>query len=389
MKYFCFFALLFLSNWAVAQNFIYKKDDTHIYGQIIDIDADKIKYITGDDAVHSERFRIKPSDVVLIFNKYGDFICFNKGSGLQTKPVLDIFIHKGQTVRNNDLVFDKTGAVTVARYIDEKGDSIIIAKGGKEAHLAKSSLVVVIKKDGSHNLYVTPNNVVPYLQSYESEDKKAQLDQMLKQPEEPAVTKVATAPKILLAQAQLPAHPSQGQPAAAVPSAKALSPTEMESLKNKGLEKIRTFENTLKIVSNPATPIPQSNKSIDIAMDLFIPASRIQISSLNSATKTVPVKYYLTSLQANPAHYGAVNVTFAQINYASNFLPNPDGSYDASVTIAQEFTATTDNQVAYHDVTNKTIVVKIKKVKKIESSGIVESWDVFLGDISVRETSPN
>ncbi|MES2112469.1 MAG: hypothetical protein V4577_27175 [Bacteroidota bacterium] len=389
MKYSLFlYSLILFSCCANAQNIIYQKGNKKITGQVVDIDDDKIKYITGPSRTSSPRTRLKISDLILVFNSYGDYLVFNNGAMFSKNEGTE-FMNEAGILRSNDIIVNKKGEIFTAKILSEKVDSISYGHGGQLVNDASSAIVAIIYKNGNHKLFVKPEDVILYL----TEDKKPVIASLLKKPEEPAVKAIASVaseaspvtatPKPTLAVPNKSTVPSQSETTAPVTR----PDFNAESFKRKSLVKIRDFEKDLQIIMSPETSIAKSNLTIKLANELFLSDAKIQVSSLNRPTmKPVAILTYLNSLQTNAGKYSEVKIEFAEINYTTNFSQNVDGSWSAVVTVAQKYSAIKDGVVIYSDVTNKNIVITVKKYKKTEENGYTEGWEVYLGNISVLQT---
>jgi hypothetical protein len=364
MKYFyLFISLFFLSQLAAAQNEIFLKGNIKKSGQLVDIADDKVKYITGGDRLSAPRQRLKTTDLVLVFNSYGDFLVFNNGTQFSPKEGKD-FMAETQITRNNDLVFNNKGEVFTAKILNITPDTVAAVVNGNETHIAASTLVVIIKKNGDHQLFVSSDKAILYLNGA---DLKNQINQLLKKPEEVLIVKPAPVIKPAVA-ANEPPHP------------------DTVEFKRQATKKIKDFENDIITVSDSKTSVAQANNFIEQADELFIKNAHIEVSSLNSAKKKrTTIDFYMKSLQAAAEHL-KVTVSYADVSYATNFKPNLDGTYSAVATFVQHYEAVADGKVVYQDVTNKSIEIIVKKNKIAEINGFKVSWDVYLGDISVLQT---
>ncbi|MBP6392598.1 MAG: hypothetical protein KA352_17035, partial [Flavobacteriales bacterium] len=85
-------------------------------------------------------------------------------------------------------------------------------------------------------------------------------------------------------------------------------------------------------------------------------------------------------------NYDLVKIEWADIQYASDFELQMDGSYTAVVSIQQRFTGMVDGEVYYSDVTNKNVQIKLRTYEKVQEGRTTVLWDVFLGDIGVVST---
>lgn len=99
------------------------------------------------------------------------------------------------------------------------------------------------------------------------------------------------------------------------------------------------------------------------------------------------VNYLQTDLKYNNK-YDEVDIQWADLNYASDFEQQPDGSYQAVISVQQRFVGMVDGVQTYSDVTNKNVTVTLRQYEKLTDDGFKKLWDVFLGDIGVSSTQP-
>lgn len=136
------------------------------------------------------------------------------------------------------------------------------------------------------------------------------------------------------------------------------------------------------------------DKAARQGMDLFENplTNTVQVSKLikgkaspTPSNKKV-VNYLQTDLKYNK--YDEVDIQWADLNYASDFEQQPDGSYQAVISVQQRFVGKVDGVETYSDVTNKNVTVTLRQYEKLTDDGFKKLWDVFLGDIGVSSTQP-
>ena len=134
------------------------------------------------------------------------------------------------------------------------------------------------------------------------------------------------------------------------------------------------------------------DKAARQGMDLFEDplTNTVQVSKLLKGSTTFSnkkvVNYLQTDLKYNK--YDDVDVQWADLNYASDFEQQPDGSYQAVISVQQRFVGKVDGVETYSDVTNKNVTVTLRQYEKLTDDGFKKLWDVFLGDIGVSSTQP-
>lgn len=164
---------------------------------------------------------------------------------------------------------------------------------------------------------------------------------------------------------------------------------QKEEFRLKGEQKIKQFENYFYQIGSKSTPSSISTQAIENAVMLFDRDDRtIQVSSLNKTEKPkFKVKVYLQRVKN--LNYEEIKVEWADFQYASEFQKGRDGNYHGYVIFSQRFTGIRDNQVVYEDITIKRQEIILKVYEKALQGEMTDNWDVFLGDMSVVQTSEN
>lgn len=163
-----------------------------------------------------------------------------------------------------------------------------------------------------------------------------------------------------------------------------------QQFRAKALEKTTELTNYIHTIIQNKTPREDAYRSIDQACLLFLDEKkdRVEVSSLNSPEKPkFLIREYLNKLQHHASLYDSIQMDYARVKYASHFLKGADGYYHATVTLQQIFKGYVDGKLVYTDETTKNVEIIAKKYSKETDSGTVAIWDVFLGDIGVRETT--
>lgn len=158
----------------------------------------------------------------------------------------------------------------------------------------------------------------------------------------------------------------------------------------KGLQKVKQLETFIAQIGNKNTLASSAQMATNGALKLFDSEDRsVQISSSTTGEiKRSKIKVYLQKLRM--LNYANVNIEWADFQYASDFKKGLDGNYYGYIVFKQRFTASSlDNQISYKDVTTKKIEVILKSYEKASQGEITQSWDIFLGDISVVQTEGN
>ena len=173
---------------------------------------------------------------------------------------------------------------------------------------------------------------------------------------------------------------------------RAASETASEDLdfarfKDVALEKTRRLSGYIEQITNKELSSIVKDKAVDQAIGLFErPDNIVHVSNATTGVqKEHLITRYLGS-HLRMLNYDLVKIEWADIQYASDFELQMDGSYTAVVSIQQRFTGMVDGQVYYSDVTNKNVQIKLRTYEKVQEGRTTVLWDVFLGDIGVVST---
>jgi len=167
-----------------------------------------------------------------------------------------------------------------------------------------------------------------------------------------------------------------------------LTPEQLEAFKKEASKKINALSNYISIISDKSIDQPIRQKSIELAVKLFLDKNQlVQVSSKNrDAIRSFKIGEYLNRLRVLP--YSRVEIEWYDITYVSDFRYGSDGKYYAVATVFQKFRGySSEGQLIYEDITQKDIEITVgKQVKKVGDQEYKE-WDVLLRQISVLETS--
>jgi len=168
-----------------------------------------------------------------------------------------------------------------------------------------------------------------------------------------------------------------------------ISPQRKQAIDSLALEKVKDLSRYISIIGNKETPWSEANRVIERATELFMPGSKMGVSSLTtSAIEYFEVRVYFNRLMR--LNYDRVEIEWYNIEYVSDLVKQPDGTYVGVITIFQRFKAYDDEKgLVYQDVTKKDITVYVKRKETQIGGKLIGFWDVLLGDIRVKETSKN
>jgi len=168
-----------------------------------------------------------------------------------------------------------------------------------------------------------------------------------------------------------------------------ISPQRKQAIDSLALEKVKDLSRYISIIGNKETPWSEANRVIDRATELFMPGSKMGVSRLGSSViDEFEVRVYFNRLMR--LNYDRVEIEWYNIEYVSDLVKQPDGTYVGVITIFQRFKAYDDEKgLVYQDVTKKDITVYVKRKETQIGGKLIGFWDVLLGDIRVKETTKN
>ncbi|MEI6684032.1 MAG: hypothetical protein WCO44_15480 [Bacteroidota bacterium] len=166
-----------------------------------------------------------------------------------------------------------------------------------------------------------------------------------------------------------------------------LSPQRKQAIDSLALEKVRDLSKYISIIGDKATPWSDAQRVIERATELFMENSEIGVSSLGKQdVNYYKVREYFDRLMQ--LNYDKVTIDWYKIQYVSDLVRQPDGTYVGVITVYQRFQAfDKEKGLIYEDTTKKDITVYVKRKETQIGGRLINFWDVMLGDIRVKETS--
>ena len=166
-----------------------------------------------------------------------------------------------------------------------------------------------------------------------------------------------------------------------------LSPQRKQAIDSLALEKVRDLSKYISIIGNKKTPWSDAQRVIERATELFMENSEIGVSSLGRQdVNYYKVREYFDRLMQ--LNYDRVTIDWYKIQYVSDLVRQPDGTYVGVITVYQRFQAyDKEKGLVYEDTTKKDITVYVKRKETQIGGRLIGFWDVMLGDIRVKETS--
>jgi hypothetical protein len=166
-----------------------------------------------------------------------------------------------------------------------------------------------------------------------------------------------------------------------------LSPQRKQAIDSLALEKVRDLSKYISIIGDKKTPWSDAQRVIERAVELFMENSEIGVSSLGKQdVNYYKVREYFDRLMQ--LNYDKVTIDWYKIQYVSDLVRQPDGTYVGVITVYQRFQAyDKEKGLVYEDTTKKDITVYVKRKETQIGGRLIGFWDVMLGDIRVKETS--
>ncbi len=166
-----------------------------------------------------------------------------------------------------------------------------------------------------------------------------------------------------------------------------LSPQRKQAIDSLALEKVRDLSKYISLIGDKKTPWSDAQRVIERATELFMENSEIGVSSLGKQdVNYYKVREYFDRLMQ--LNYDKVTIDWYKIQYVSDLVRQPDGTYVGVITIYQRFQAyDKEKGLIYEDTTKKDITVYVKRKETQIGGRLIGFWDVMLGDIRVKETS--
>ncbi len=356
---------------AYAQDVIYQQGGKKVECKIIDITEQRVKYKIPQNP--GPAYSMDAGDVVMAFNESGNYLVFPVASGQ-----LAGFMNPPTTKKADILITTDNQAIeatNIAVGAKEVKYKKLDDKKSKEQKLPVEKLSAILYKDGKHEIVGELAQVAESLKaSKEQIDKLTGVDNATHTDiNANTSSNTSTKPTSL-----------HSDDAVAFPG----GPEEFEKFRNKALIKVDELGTYLATIVNPKTPAEKANSTIDLALTLFVnEEARVEVSNVNTGVKNkYKIRDYLRRLKLVGSNYQEVEVSYADISYATDFRKGPDGNYYGVVSFVQTFKGFVDGKIVYGDVTQRNVTVVLKLYEKAVDGETKKIWDVFLADVGIEET---
>lgn len=389
MKYFylsAFAVLLAQLGW--SQDVIYLADGSKLPAKISELSADKVKFKNPAN-LSGPLYTRSVANVHLIFNAAGNYLVYLPDTPPSDKDKAE-FAAETTKARSNDILIDNGGNILAAGIIDESGE-VTARSNGKEIKVDKKSLVAIIRKNGTHELFVPADQAMPFLALV-----KTRIKPLLEQQSNVAAVRENTQQSSMVSNATTTNKPvaSHTVPASSEVNHSAGSeetvdaPLDMKLFSRKAVAKTKEFTGYLQNISSVNENRDVASKSVNLACGLFVDEeATVEVSNTKTKLKNkYRIRTYLNRLLLRSGQYDKIQIEYANINYASKFKKGADGNYYGVVTFVQKFQGFIDGNMVYGDVTKRNVTIVLKQYEKNVGGEALAGWDVFLADVGVMET---
>ena len=362
--------LMILSGFpALGQEKFYWSNGSTFPYRIVEANEQELKYeeIKGNSP---HKRTVDRENVVVAFNAYGMYLIIDQ---LSTDPETSRMTLKkfyNATGPSTDLLIKSTPVEVIPATIRVEDEAInYLNESGKPASIRKSDLVAIIYKDGRHQLLQDAEDAKSFLISA--------FDQVRKYGSKPVQ-------KTKLRDEDVKPVNTASKPLAV--NKPVLNEKEYKEYSQKALAKVEQFTDYLQVIASRKFSMNERDAAIKNALKLFMPDSRIKVSSKNrKGISEQTIESYLKKLKMLP--YGNVEIKWSNIEYVDELKQAEDGNYYGRIVGSQTFTGFNEKgeTIKYGDVTRKDVRVKLQSYQKeIEGQSEI-NWSILLGNIGVIE----
>ncbi|MEM6844452.1 MAG: hypothetical protein AAF944_20285 [Bacteroidota bacterium] len=343
---------------------IYPLDDDPIACIITEVTEQVIRYKHPENQEGPD-YITRRDKALLIFKENGDYL-------LPQEESADWVTGAGEA---NHKIITKSDEVLAAQFLEVEGVDIKYQFNQQTNQLPTEEVLLVIYKDGRHELYDSPVKVANGLAKVGAQ-----------------MSEVATSSEPLVPETPEKANdnsrPSTAESLVNEPAGETidLTPEQKAHFEEMAEVKAQDFGKYLRIISNKKEDEEDKLYAIKAAVKLFINDSvKVEVSSVNQEEKRqFLVPEYLDRLRMLP--YDEVKLTWLNAQLVSQLRPGQDGKWYGVIATRQLFRGYLDNKIVYQDVTDKNIEVVLARYEVFDEGIKKQKWDVFLSDIGVQQT---
>ncbi|MBO0932463.1 hypothetical protein [Fibrella aquatilis] len=397
------------TNKALGDAIYFANGDRFKDAQLESVTADKVKFTVKRGEVLTN-YTYGRDNVIMAFTQEGNYLIIKDLSSDfdQAGQQLKDFLMAPARTAPTDLMVRRVPLEVLRGVISYESDDVINYQPttGGAASISKTELLVILHRDGKHQILGDPNEIAPIL----TELRPQLLAPNVAPPEPapapvvaPASEPVTVAPAAPARQAKTaPSRPAPARPdpaatstpppgvaspapAAAASGAKAsLNESEYITYRAKAMQRVDEFVSYINIITDKTLTGDDKDRAIDQAVRLFMPGATVAVTSASKPNppRTLDVRTYLTRLKLLPYTY--TKVSWSEVQYVKELTQAPDGNYYGVITGQQTFTGYGKaDAVSYSDVTQKNVRVKLQPYQKMIEGQAETNWQVLLGNVGV------
>lgn len=368
--------MLLLATIATAQEKFYFRNGNPFSHRLTEAADGQVKY----EEVKGERIlkrSFQRENVLVAFNAAGKYLMITDISTdpAQAKQQLQTFYNdKGN---ESDVLIQAVPLTIIAAHISYESTDVVNYNTlrGTPASMNRSDLVAIIYEDGRHKLLRDITEVAPLLAAV-----SAQIKNIEKEPAPTTSPNTADLAKPFVAQRPAPITINEK------PS---ITEAQREEYQQKAIEQVEEFVRYLNVITDKRVGNLEKEQAIEQAIKLFLPDATIEVNSaLRGGTRRYNVREYLRRLKHLP--YRSAKIEWTEIQYLNELKQAADGSYNGTIRGTQTFTGfgANNSDVAYSDVTEKEVKVKLESYQRLIEGQEQTTWQVLLGNIGVA-VNPN
>lgn len=425
-----FFLTLATLTDSLAQEAIYfANGDKLPNARLIDATDEKVVLSVKRDG-STGQYKFQRSNVLMAFNAMGDFLVIASlpGDATEARQRIEQFSAATTPAYKSDFLVKAVPLTVIQATISYESDQVVNYKTaqGLAASISKDELIMILRRDGRHQLVMPPTDIVSLLPSIRKQIESggtpaapvptvaatradpvsampapqpasSQPDSARQAPASVLTTTTpipATVPAVVVvvntAQPSEPTvtYPVSADSKATLPEANkgvrpALSEADFLIYREKAMRRVSIFSDYLNIITDKALSTARRDQAIEQAAKLFLPTATIEVTSKSRpGSRRYPIREYLTRLKILP--YSHTNIEWSEIQYIRELTQAADGKYYGTLTGQQTFTGYDSNgRSMYTDVTRKNVRVQVDPYEKIVNGETQLNWEVLLGNIGV------
>lgn len=405
-----------LANLCYGQETIYfANGDKLPKARLTDATDQKVVF-TVPRASGPSSYTFQRSNVLMAFNRAGEFLLISSLSpdAATARQQIEQFSAGTGEPRKTDFLVKSVPLQVIPATISYESDEVVNYQTtqGTAASISKAELMMILRRDGRHQLLMSPVDVASSLVTIRQQivaggtttptppapvTPPASVSVAAPpapttpgSPAEPTAIQPIPDPKVVVVinngtPTPPPSNPAVTEPTA--PTEKRVELTEAELLRyrEKALRRVDEFAAYLNVITDKSLSMDMKDRAIEQAARLFLPDATIQVTSKSRpGVRAYPIRDYLTRLKLLP--YSRADVEWSEIQYVKELTQAADGNYYGTITGQQTFTGyggANGHNVIYSDVTQKNVKVKLQSYQKMIGDQVKLNWEVLLGNIGV------